>query len=73
MDKTSTQLNLIQFIYNEFGKADNAFWMERINTDADCNEEYDQIMTVVNDLSSLNAQPSKQAIENIIAYSAATC
>ena len=72
MTKTSTQNDLIRFLYDETRKHES----EQLKQDLLCNnelfEEFNEMAAVKRALSELNYSPSKESINNILDYSKST-
>lgn len=72
MTKTSTQNDLIRFLYDETRKSES----EQLKQDLLCNsellEEFNEFVTVTRALSELKYEPSKESINSILDYSKST-
>ncbi|MBL4654647.1 MAG: hypothetical protein JKY33_02330 [Bacteroidia bacterium] len=66
MLKSSTQENLIKFIYNETTTAETQSIFSKIEKDEEIFEEYEQLVRLKNSLDKLFVQPSKTSLEIIL-------
>jgi len=66
MLKSTTQENLIKFIYNETTTAETQSIFSKIEKDEEIFEEYEQLVRLKNSLDKLFVQPSKTSLEIIL-------
>lgn len=72
MTKTSTQNDLIRFLYDETRKEESEQLKQDLLLDNELLEEFNQFVTVKRALGELSYEPSKDSINNILDYSKST-
>lgn len=72
MTKTSTQNDLIRFLYDETRKEESEQLKQDLLLDNELLEEFNQFVTVKRALGELSYEPSKESINNILDYSKTT-
>lgn len=65
-------LELLSFIYQELSREENSEIIERIGTEADVNDEYQELMSLVELLDMPVMRPRKKIVDRIISYSKET-
>lgn len=65
-------LELLSFIYQELSREENREIIERIGTEADVNDEYQELMSLIELLDMPVMKPRKKIVDRIISYSKET-
>lgn len=69
MQNTSTQLNLLLYIYNELPPKEAEEMKQLINECPELTQEYNSLSKTVAMVNDLDLKPSKQTLNNIFNYS----
>ena len=72
MTKTSTQNDLIRFIYDETSKAEAKQLQHELICESELLEEFNQLASTKLILNDLLYEPSKESLNNILDYSKST-
>ena len=71
MEHISTE-QLLAFIYNELSQTETNIVQQQIKENWGVKEEYDQLMSTIEELKGVHYSPSEQTVQNILAYASSS-
>lgn len=71
MEHISTE-QLLAFIYNELSQTETNIVQQQIKENWGVKEEYDQLMSTIEELKGVQYSPSEQTVQNILAYASSS-
>lgn len=69
MIKTSTQNDIVRYIYDETSSEENQQIELSLLVDHDVIDQYNETLSAVSSLRNFSASPSDRCVESILAYS----